>query len=70
MIEVTGIVRRRGENAVNPKMATGGFEVIASEIVILNQAKTPPFQIEDDQAISDEIRLKYRYLDLRRPKND
>lgn len=49
-------------------MATGEFEVIASEIVILNQAKTPPFQIEDDQAISDEIRLKYRYLDLRRPK--
>lgn len=68
VIEVTGIVRRRGENAVNPKMATGEFEVIASEIVILNQAKTPPFQIEDDQAISDEIRLKYRYLDLRRPK--
>lgn len=68
VIEVTGEVRRRGENAVNPKMATGEFEVIASEIVILNQAKTPPFQIEDDQAISDEIRLKYRYLDLRRPK--
>ena len=48
VIEVTGEVRRRGENAVNPKMATGEFEVIASEIVILNQAKTPPFQIEDD----------------------
>lgn len=68
VIEVTGVVKNRGENAVNPKMATGAFEVIASEIVILNQAKTPPFPIEDEQSVSDEIRLKYRYLDLRRPK--
>ena len=49
-------------------MATGEFEIIADEIIILNQAKTPPFLIEDEQTISDEIRLKYRYLDLRRPK--
>ncbi len=69
VLEVTGEVINRAANAaINPKMVTGEFEVIASEIVILNQAKTPPFQIEDDQAISDEIRLKYRYLDLRRPK--
>ncbi|WP_430616612.1 aspartate-tRNA ligase [Enterococcus sp. DIV0176] len=68
VIEVTGIVKRRGENAVNPKMATGEVEIIANEITILNQAKTPPFSIEDDQTISDEVRLKYRYLDLRRPK--
>ncbi len=68
VIEVTGTVKNRDELAINPKMATGEFEIIADEIIILNQAKTPPFLIEDEQTISDEIRLKYRYLDLRRPK--
>lgn len=68
VIEITGVVRKRDESAVNPKMATGQFEVFASEITILNKAKTPPFLIEDDQTINDEIRLAYRYLDLRRPK--
>jgi aspartyl-tRNA synthetase len=68
VIEITGVVRKRDEAAVNPKMVTGQFEVFASEITILNKAKTPPFLIEDDQTISDEIRLAYRYLDLRRPK--
>ncbi|MGG5359447.1 MULTISPECIES: aspartate--tRNA ligase [unclassified Enterococcus] len=68
VIEITGVVRKREESAVNPKMVTGQFEVFASEITILNKAKTPPFLIEDDQTINDEIRLAYRYLDLRRPK--
>ncbi|EOH92649.1 aspartate--tRNA ligase [Enterococcus villorum] len=68
VIEVRGVVRKRDDLAINPKMATGEFEVFASEIVILNKAKTPPFLIEDDQTVGDEIRMKYRYLDLRRPK--
>ncbi|EOA3408738.1 aspartate--tRNA ligase [Enterococcus hirae] len=68
VIEITGVVRKRGELAINPKMVTGEYEVFANEIVILNKAKTPPFLIEDDQTVGDEIRMKYRYLDLRRPK--
>ncbi|MEY8445949.1 aspartate--tRNA ligase [Enterococcus ratti] len=68
VIEITGVVRRRDDLAINPKMVTGEFEVYANEILILNKAKTPPFLIEDDQTVSDELRMKYRYLDLRRPK--
>ncbi|ENZ9220352.1 aspartate--tRNA ligase [Enterococcus hirae] len=67
VIEITGVVRKREELAINPKMVTGEYEVFANEIVILNKAKTPPFLIEDDQTVGDEIRMKYRYLDLRRP---
>ncbi|MEQ7215283.1 aspartate--tRNA ligase [Enterococcus asini] len=68
VIEVTGLVERRAPEAVNPKMVTGAFEIMANDITILNRAKTPPFAIEDEQVISDEIRLKNRALDLRRPK--
>lgn len=68
VIEVVGQVVKRSDEAINPKMTTGEFEVMATNIEILNSAKTPPFQIEDDQSLSDELRLKYRYLDLRRPK--
>lgn len=68
VIEVTGLVERRAPEAVNPKMVTGDFEIMAKDITILNRAKTPPFAIEDEQVISDEIRLKNRALDLRRPK--
>ncbi|MHB6732959.1 MAG: aspartate--tRNA ligase [Enterococcus hirae] len=68
VIEITGVVRKREELAINPKMVTGEYEVFANEIVILNKAKTPPFLIEDDQTVGDEIRMRYRYLDLRRPK--
>lgn len=68
VIEITGVVRKREELVINPKMVTGEYEVFANEIVILNKAKTPPFLIEDDQTVGDEIRMKYRYLDLRRPK--
>ncbi|MEQ7189459.1 aspartate--tRNA ligase [Enterococcus hirae] len=68
VIEITGVVRKREELAINPKMVTGEYEVFANKIVILNKAKTPPFLIEDDQTVGDEIRMKYRYLDLRRPK--
>lgn len=68
VIEVTGKVILRDEAAINPKMKTGEFEVIASDITVLNKAKTPPFAIEDEQEISDEIRMKNRSIDLRRPK--
>lgn len=68
VIEVTGEVIARAPEAVNPKIATGGVEVMISDITILNKAKTPPFPIEDDQQTSDEVRMRYRYLDLRRPK--
>lgn len=66
VLEVTGTVRQRTEEAINPNMKTGEFEVMANEITILNTAKTPPFSIEEDTKAGDEIRLKYRYLDLRR----
>ena len=68
VIEVTGEVIARAPEAVNPKIVTGGVEVMISVITILNKAKTPPFPIEDDQQTSDEVRMRYRYLDLRRPK--
>ncbi|MDH6365094.1 aspartyl-tRNA synthetase [Enterococcus sp. PF1-24] len=68
VIEITGKVIRRDAEAINPKMVTGEFEVMANTITILNAAKTPPFMIEDEQNVNDEMRMKYRYLDLRRPK--
>lgn len=68
VIEVTGEVIRRAPEAINPKMVNGEIEVMVSSITILNTAKTPPFTVEDDVKAGDEIRMKYRYLDLRRPK--
>ena len=67
-IMVTGVVRERPEGMENPKLATGEVEVLVSKIVVLNRAQTPPFQIEDHVEASEDIRLRYRYLDLRRPK--
>ena len=67
-IMVTGVVRERPEGMENPKLATGEVEVLVSKIVVLNRAQTPPFQIEDHVEASEDIRLCYRYLDLRRPK--
>ncbi|MFT8824158.1 MAG: aspartate--tRNA ligase [Liquorilactobacillus mali] len=68
VIEVTGKVVNRAKDAINPKMATGKFEVEIHEINLLNKAKTPPFYIEDGINVADDLRLKYRYLDLRRPE--
>lgn len=67
VIEVTGKVVLRQEGQVNPNIKTGKIEVIASSLTIINEAKTPPFAIDDKVEISEDLRLKYRYLDLRRP---
>ncbi|MFB3901968.1 MAG: aspartate--tRNA ligase [Acidobacteriota bacterium] len=68
VLAVTGEVKRRSEDTVNPSLATGTLEVEAEEIRILNVAQTPPFPIGDGAATSEETRLKYRYLDLRRAR--
>ena len=66
VIAVTGVVEKRS-GAVNENLATGEIEVRAKEIRILSEALTPPFPIESNTRTKEEIRLKYRYLDLRRP---
>src|SRR5256885_10972497 len=68
VIGVSGVVQRRSEDTVNPKLATGEIEVLARDIRILNEARTPPFQIVEDTPVSEDVRLRYRYLDLRRPR--
>jgi aspartyl-tRNA synthetase len=60
-------VRARGADAVNPKMPTGEIEVAATEFRVLNEAAVPPFQIAEEATAAEDLRLKYRYLDLRRP---
>ncbi len=65
---VHGVVRYRGEDAVNPKLATGEIEVLIDHATVLNRSKTPPFQIEDGIETAEDTRLRYRYLDLRRPE--
>src|ERR1700752_1340006 len=68
VIGVAGSVQRRSEDTVNPKLATGDVEVLAREISLLNEAKTPPFQIAEDSPVAEDVRLRYRYLDLRRTR--
>lgn len=68
VIAVTGKVRPRPEGMINPKLPTGEIEVLASDLDVLNKAATPPFQIKDQVDAGEDLRLKYRYLDLRRPK--
>jgi aspartyl-tRNA synthetase len=67
VIAVTGNVAPRPGNTVNAKLATGEIEVLVSDLQILNESKTPPFMIEDETDVAESLRLKYRYLDLRRP---
>ena len=67
-IKVTGVVRERPEGQFNAKLATGEIEVLVSHIEVLNTSRTPPFQIEDHIEAGEDIRLRYRYLDIRRPK--
>ena len=68
VVGVKGVVQRRSADTVNPKLASGEVEILAREIVLLNEAKTPPFQIAEDGPVSEDVRLRYRYLDLRRPR--
>lgn len=68
VLSVKGIVRKRPQVSENPNMNTGEIEVIAESLTILNRAKTPPFYIQDNVDVDESIRLKYRYLDLRRPE--
>ncbi|MEE8703868.1 MAG: aspartate--tRNA ligase [Olsenella sp.] len=67
-LKVTGTVRERPEGQDNDKLATGQVEVLVSELEVLNTSKTPAFQIEDHVDASEDVRLRYRYLDIRRPK--
>lgn len=68
VLAVRGTVRRRPEGTANPKLSTGEIEVVAETIWVLNQAKTPPFYIEENIDVDESVRLRYRYLDLRRPE--
>ncbi|MGC2162809.1 MAG: aspartate--tRNA ligase [Silvibacterium sp.] len=68
VVAAIGKVRLRGKDVVNPKMSTGEIEIVASELRILNDAKLPPFSPSEDAIANEEVRLKYRYLDLRRPE--
>ena len=67
-ILIEGEVRHRIEGQTNPNLATGEVEVLCTRVEVLNTSKTPPFQIEDHIETSEDLRLKYRYLDIRRPK--
>ena len=66
VLKVTGRVRARSDATVNPAMATGAIEVLGKALEILNQAVTPPFQLDEYTAVGEEVRLQYRYMDLRR----
>ena len=68
VLKMVGKVRPRMEGKVNPEMATGEIEVLGSELEILNVAATPPFQLDEYSDAGEDVRLKYRYMDLRRPE--
>jgi aspartyl-tRNA synthetase len=68
VVAVLGTVVRRAKDAVNPRVKTGEIEVVAREIRLLNDAKVPPFPINEETTVAEETRLRYRYLDLRRPR--
>ena len=68
VIRISGMVRLRPEGAANSNIGTGGIEVLAKKIDVLNRAQTPPFPIEGYTDVGEDVRLKYRYIDLRRPE--
>ncbi|MEN9557978.1 MAG: hypothetical protein RL141_347 [Candidatus Parcubacteria bacterium] len=69
VLQITGEVKERNAKQVNPNIATGTIEILAKNLVVLNEAKTPPFELDKDtRTINEEVRLKYRYLDLRTPR--
>ncbi len=67
VLQVTGTVVKRPAGMQNPDLTTGAIEVEATKVVVLNKAKTPPFYINKDENVDEALRMKYRYLDLRRP---
>ena len=67
VVQVKGTVSQRPEGSENPAMETGGIEIVASDITVLNRSLTPPFYIDEDAEADESLRLRYRYLDLRRP---
>ncbi len=68
VVEVTGEVRSRGEKNKNPNLPTGEVEIFVTEMALLNRAETPPFEIDAHAKVGEEVRLKHRFLDLRRPQ--
>jgi aspartyl-tRNA synthetase len=68
VIQVTGVVGARPEGMANPELATGEIEVEVRQVKVLNQAKTPPFTINKEEEVDENVRLKYRYMDLRRER--
>jgi len=68
VVEVRGTVRTRPAGTENSDMNTGAIEVLGKELVILNRADTPPFQLDEHQQVGEDVRLRYRYIDLRRPE--
>lgn len=66
VLAAEGVIRHRGEGAVNPNMPTGAVELFVDKLEVLSASQTPPFEIKDDTDVKEELRLKYRYLDLRR----
>jgi aspartyl-tRNA synthetase len=67
-LQIRGVVQKRGPKQVNPNLETGEVELLAKQVVLLNASKTPPFELENTSGINEELRLKYRYLDLRSPR--
>ena len=66
VLQISGIVRARPEGTTNKNMHSGDIEILAKSIVVLNESETPPFPIESDIEVNEELRLRYRYLDLRK----
>jgi len=68
VIELKGTVRARPEGTVNSDMPTGEIEVLGKELIVLNKSETPPFQLDEHQQVGEDVRLRHRYIDLRRPE--
>src|SRR5687768_11652402 len=68
VVTVSGQVSARPEGTINPELSTGKIEIKATNLVIFNKAETPPFQLDDYQKINEDVRLKHRVIDLRRPE--
>ena len=68
VLKITGRVRARGEGTINPAMATGSIEILGKDIELLSESATPPFPLDAHHSVGEDVRLKFRYMDLRRPE--